>query len=53
MIAADARVFALGNSQLTGPHKAARFLEHQAAIFRRAARESAPYVVNVTGHGLV
>jgi hypothetical protein len=53
VIAADARVFALGSSQLTGPQKAERFIEHQAAIFRRAARESGPYVLSVTGHGLV
>jgi hypothetical protein len=53
VIAVDARVFALGSSQLTGPQKAERFIEHQPAIFRRAARESGPYVVSVTGHGLV
>lgn len=52
VIAARARVFALESSQLTGPQKAARFIEHQTAIFRRAERESGPYVLTVSGHGL-
>lgn len=52
VIAAGARVFALGTSQLTGPDKAQRFLDHQQAIFRRALSRPGPYVVSVTAHGL-
>ncbi len=52
VIEAGARVFALGSSQLTGPQKASRFIEHQSAIFRRAEREIGPYIVSVAGHGL-
>jgi hypothetical protein len=52
VIAAGARVFALGSSQLTGPQKSDRFLEHERVIFRRALRESGPYVLSVTGHEL-
>lgn len=52
VIAAGARIFALGNSQLTGPQKAQRFLEREQAIFRRAASMPGPYVVSVTGQGL-
>jgi len=53
VISVGARVFALGTSQLTGAAKAARFVENQRAIFRRAEHEPGPYIVSVTGHGLV
>lgn len=46
VIAASARVFALGSNQLTGPQKAARLLLHEAAIFRRAVLD-APFIVSV------
>lgn len=52
VIAAGARVFALGSSQLTGPQKSDRFIEYERAIVRRAQRENGPYVLSVTGHGL-
>ncbi|MCC6270437.1 MAG: hypothetical protein IT190_04100 [Microbacteriaceae bacterium] len=52
VIRTEARVFALGNNQLTGPQKAERFLAHEAAIFRRAGVNPGPYVVSVTGRGL-
>ena len=52
VVAAGARVFALGSNQLTGPQKAERFIDHERVIFRRAERETGPYVVSVTGHGL-
>jgi hypothetical protein len=52
VVTAGGRVFALGNSQLTGSEKALRFLDHQAKIFRRASLTPGPYVVSVTGHGL-
>lgn len=52
VIAAGARVFALGSSQITGPQKAERFLTHQRAIFRWVTRDAGPYVVSVTGNGL-
>jgi hypothetical protein len=51
VVRAEARIFALGSSKLTGAEKAQRFLDHEAAIFRRAPRLG-PYVVSVTGHGL-
>ncbi len=52
VVAAGARVFALGSNQLTGPDKAQRFLEQRAAIYRRAASTPGPYIVSVTGRGL-
>lgn len=52
VVESGARVFALGNSQLTGPQKAQRFLDRESAIFRRILRQHAPYVVSVSGHGL-
>lgn len=51
VIAASARVFALGTNQLTGPQKARRLLDHEAAILRRAAGPG-PFVISVTGRGL-
>ena len=50
--AAQARIFALGNSQLTGPTKAERFLKNEQRIFLRAERTPAPYVVSVNERGL-
>ncbi len=50
--AADARVFALGSSQLTGEKKAERFIHNESRIFRRAEHTPAPYVVSVNEHGL-
>jgi len=52
VVASNARVFALGNSQLTGPEKAQRFLGRESSILRRIARQPGPYVISVTGHGL-
>lgn len=52
VIAASARVFALGNSSLTGPQKAQRLLDKQRVIFRRAERDAGPYVVSVGSHAL-
>lgn len=52
VVAAGARVFALGSSQLTGDAKAQRLLDNERAIFRRADSMRGPYVVSVTGHGL-
>lgn len=52
IVKAKARVFALANGRITGPEKAARFLENERAIFRRASRDVGPYVVSVTGRGL-
>lgn len=52
VVAAGARVFALGSSQLTGDAKAQRWLDNEAAIFRRADSLRGPYIVSVTGHGL-
>lgn len=53
VVNAGARVFALGNSQLTGSQKAERLLAHETGIFRRAHTTGGPYVISVTGHGLV
>lgn len=52
VLAAGARVFALGSSQLTGAAKAGRLLGHQRAIFNRANSHPGPYIVSVTGQGL-
>jgi hypothetical protein len=52
VVQAGARVFALGNSQLTGQQKAQRFLDRDSAIFRRILRQQGPYVVSVSGQGL-
>jgi hypothetical protein len=52
VVAARARVFALGSSQLTGEAKAQRLLDNERAIFRRTDSMRGPYVVSVTGHGL-
>jgi PIN like domain len=52
VVAAAARVFALGKNQLTGAQKAQRFLDHEQAIFRRASSEVGPYVVSVSSRGL-
>ncbi|UOW01606.1 hypothetical protein [Agrococcus sp. SCSIO52902] len=53
VIGASARVFALGTSKLTGPQQAERYLENESAIFKRARRSGGPWVISVTGHGLV
>lgn len=52
VVDAEARVFALGSSRLTGPQKAQRFLDNERALLRRCATRPGPYVVSVTGHGL-
>lgn len=52
VVAATARVFAIGSSQLTGAQKAGRYLRHQDAIFRYLERHSGPFVVSVTGTDL-
>jgi hypothetical protein len=52
VVRAKARVFALGQNQLTGSRKAQRFLSHESAIFRRALTRAGPYVVSVSGRGL-
>jgi hypothetical protein len=52
VVAAGARVFALGSSQLSGAAKAQRFLDHELTIFRRATKPVGPYVISVTRHGL-
>ncbi len=52
VVRAEARVFALGNSQLTGPQKAERFLNAEEAILRRLRRSPGPYVVSVSARGL-
>ena len=53
VIGASARVFALGTSKLTGAQQAERYLEYESAIFRRAQTSAGPWVISVTGHGLV
>lgn len=53
VVAAGARVFALGSSQLTGEAKAKRLLDHDRAIFRRSDSKQGPYIFSVTGHGLL
>ena len=52
VITTGARVFALGNNQLSGRQKADRLLQHGSAIARRAMSRPGPYVVAVTGRGL-
>jgi hypothetical protein len=52
VVASGARVFALGKNQLTGAQKAQRFLNLEAAVFRRAGRQPGPYVVSVNERGL-
>lgn len=52
VVDAKARVFALGNSQLTGQMKAQRFLDRESAIFRRVNNQYGPYVVSVSERGL-
>lgn len=52
VLAAGARVFALGNSQLIGREKGRRLLDHERAIFRRARVNPGPYIFSVTGQGL-
>jgi hypothetical protein len=52
VVHAKARVFALGKNQLTGFHKAQRFLSHESSIFRRAHKQAGPYVVSVSERGL-
>ncbi|WP_066516017.1 hypothetical protein [Curtobacterium ammoniigenes] len=52
VIAAEARMFALGKNQLTGKQKAQRFLDHERAIFRRASTQRGPYVVSISERGL-
>lgn len=52
VVAAAARVFALGKNQLTGAQKAQRFLDHENAIFRRASMQPGPYVVSISERGL-
>jgi len=53
VITSEARVFALGNNQLSGRQKADRLLEHGPLIARRAAAWRGPYVIAVTGRGLM
>ncbi|MCX7522868.1 hypothetical protein OSC27_11340 [Microbacterium sp. STN6] len=53
VVAAAARVFALGTNQLTGPQKAQRLLSHENAIVRRSLTQAGPYVVSVSERGLV
>lgn len=48
VVAAGARVFALGTNQLTGAQKAQRFLYHEQAVFRRASTQVGPYVVSIS-----
>ncbi|HEV7184264.1 MAG TPA: hypothetical protein VGN33_07190 [Leifsonia sp.] len=52
VVAAAARVFALGKNQLTGQQKTQRFLDHEKTIFRRASTQSGPYVVSIGERGL-
>jgi hypothetical protein len=52
VIAAEARMFALGKNQLTGKQKVQRFLEHERTIFRRASTQVGPYVVSISERGL-
>jgi hypothetical protein len=52
VVAAGARMFALGKNQLTGPQKAQRLLEHEPRIFRHASTRSGPYVVTISARGL-
>jgi hypothetical protein len=52
VVAAEARMFALGKNQLTGTQKARRFLDHERAIFRRASTQVGPYVVSISERGL-
>lgn len=52
VIQAEARVFALGNGQITGAQAATRLIANQQSIFRRALEEPGPYVFSVTGSGL-
>lgn len=51
VIVTAARVFALGANQLTGAQKAQRFLDHEAAIVRRASAPG-PFVISINGRGL-
>jgi hypothetical protein len=51
VVAAGARVFALGKNQLTGAQKARRLLDHERALFRHAERPG-PYVYSVSERGL-
>jgi len=51
VIAAEARMFALGKNQLTGTQKA-QLLNHERAIFRRAPTQAGPYVVSISERGL-
>jgi len=43
----DARVFALTNAKLTGPVMLSRFLLHEGAVFRWAARTRPPFVLGL------
>jgi len=52
VIAAEARMFALGKNQLTGKQKVQRFLDHERAIFRRASAQVGPYVISISERGL-
>lgn len=52
VVAAAARVFALGKNQLTGAQKVQRLLDHETAIFRRASTRAGPYVVSISERGL-
>jgi hypothetical protein len=52
VVVSRARVFALGNNQLTGQQKAERFLLLGSAIERRARTRPGPYVVSVNAAGL-
>ena len=48
VVAARARVFALGTNQLTGAQKARRFLDHEQSVFRRASTQVGPYVISIS-----
>jgi len=52
VVESRARVFALGNNQLSGREKAERFLALGSAIARRVALRPGPYVVSVNAEGL-
>ncbi|MEO7016875.1 MAG: hypothetical protein ABI130_11415 [Leifsonia sp.] len=52
VVAAAARVFALGKNQLTGQQNTQRFLDHERTIFRRASTQAGPYVVSIGERGL-
>ena len=52
VVAAAARVFALGKNQLTGQQKTQRFVGHERIIFQRASKQAGPYVISIGERGL-